>query len=117
MEITISLSPSGGIRLRVPDQRRSLDIPVTFAERIECPCCGEKTTQTIEAQPLRTLKRILRAAQEHRTGRDERGHIGAFPTQAVLDAWMKADAQKKIEDERAKFAAKGIDIDALEFRL
>lgn len=116
-EITITLSPSGGIRLHIPDGRRTLDIPVVFSERVECTCCGERYTAQIEAQPLRTIKRILKGAAEHREGHDQRGHIGAFPTQAVIDAWKAEDERKKAVDLKAKYAAKGIDLDKMGFEL
>lgn len=116
MELRVSLSPTGGLRLHIPDAKRTLDIPVEYAEKVECPCCGEKSTTTVSSTALRTIKRLLRNAEDY-TGSPERGHIGAFPTQAVLDAWLRADARRKVEDEKTKWAEKGVDVDALEFRL
>jgi hypothetical protein len=116
MELRISLSPTGGLRLHIPDAKRTLDIPVEYAERVECPCCGETSTVPVTTAALRTIKRLLRNADEYR-GEPARGHIGAFPTQAVLESWMRADAQRKIEDEKAKWAAKGVDVNELKFEL
>jgi hypothetical protein len=57
-----------------------------------------------------------------------RGHIGAFPTQEVIEAWQRQDklgkeeaAKKRAAAEakaaEAEWAAKGVDVKALEFKL
>lgn len=117
MEIRISLSPSGGLRLHVPNAKRTLDIPVDYAEKVQCQCCGETTKQTVSSTALRTIKRILRNASEFVPARELSGHIGAFPTQAVIDAWIKQDEERKVADEKQKWATKGIDLEKLEFKL
>jgi hypothetical protein len=116
-ELRISLSPTGGIRLHLPDQRRTLDIPIEFQEKVECECCGERFISPIVYKPLRDLKRLLVEAAGHDPNHPKKGYIGAFPTQAVLDAWLAADAKKQAADTEAKWAEKGIDVKALEFKL
>lgn len=124
-EIRLSLSPTGGIRLHT-GRGRTLDIPMTFKERIECECCGERYVASIEAQPLRILKRILQDAESGK--RDQPGYIAEFPTQAVIDAWSKKDkkdkeeaarkrAAQKAAEEKAAWAAQGIDLGKMEFKL
>lgn len=118
MDLRISLSPTGGLRLHIPGARdRTLDIPVEYSEKVECPCCGEVSVTRVQASALRTIKRILRNAEDYVPGKAERGHIGAFPTQEIIEAWQRTDAKKKSEDAAAKWAAKGVDVKALEFKL
>lgn len=111
IKLELSLAPDGNLRLHLPTaHQRYLDIPDTTAG-------------------LATIKRILRNAQAYDPNRGPaRGHIGAFPTQAVIEAWHKVDMQRrrdeaaaeaKAQDEesRAAYAAKGIDLSALEIKL
>lgn len=98
-EYRISLSSSGGLRLHV-NGRRSLDLPPTEAA-------------------MRHLVTMLR----HADSGDEqpRGYIHQFPTQAILDAWFRADAQRQRanaeRETRDHAAALGIDLAALEISL
>ena len=113
MDLRITLAPDGGLRLLLP-AGRALDIGAT-------------------SSTMHFIQRILKDAGEGK--RERRGYIGEFPTQHVIDLWQKQDAAAKEEAraeriaaeyakaaeqaERAKeeFAAKGIDLEELEFRL
>lgn len=93
--LRISLAPSGDLRLHLPSGR-SLDFP---------PNEGG----------LRLIQQTLRNADSGQ--RHERGHIGSFPTQHVIEAWKKQDVAAKREAVRESYAERGIDIEALEFKL
>jgi phage terminase Nu1 subunit (DNA packaging protein) len=74
------------------------------------------------------LKRLLKDAAHTDP---EPGYIGPFPTQAIVDAWLADDRNKvsneetrkaaveakRLREEKTRLAEKGIDIDALEFKL
>lgn len=102
MELRITLAPDGGLRLLLP-QNRALDIGTS-------------------PSTMHYIQRILRDAGEGK--RNQRGYIGEFPTQHVIDIWRKQDAAEKAlaEAERAaaekeKFRELGIDVDGLEIQL
>ena len=87
----IELTPSGYFRLHQTDTV-SVEIPVSAAG-------------------AEAIARILRERQYA-----PRPKIGtpAFPTQHVINIWMKEDARRKYEAERADL---GIDLDELEIEL
>lgn len=120
MRLEISLSPTGGLRLYLPTGRH-LDIETTN-EKVECTSCGESFRTSIEPASLKTIKRILRDAADYKPGREQRGYIGAFPTQAVLDAWAKEFKKKHAEEDAAarKEALRqkyNLDLDNVEIKL
>lgn len=93
----LSLGPSG-LRLHLPSGRH-----LDFGE-------------DVNALPL--IKRVLmQEGQEPR-----KGHIGSFPTQAIVDKWLRdeAPAKREREAEAAMEAASdrlGIDLGSLDFSL
>lgn len=93
--LRISLAPSGELRLHLPTGR-----PLDF--------------QPSEAG-LRLIQQVLRNAASGL--RDQPGHIAEFPTQHVLNAWMREDRLAKQQAARDEYAAKGIDLDSLEISL
>lgn len=107
-ELRISLAPSGDLRLHLPDARsRALDFPPNVSG-------------------LKLIQQILRNADAGI--RDQPGHIAEFPTQAVLNAWIKQDKvakeEARLERERiahedalASYAEQGIDVQKMEFKL
>lgn len=96
MKLEISLAPSGDIRLHLPSGR-TLDVGDTVAS-------------------LQYIRRIIRSADAGE--RDQHGHIGLFPTQAIIDAWKAADDTRKIEEgKRILSEDLGLDINALELRI
>lgn len=105
MEISISLSPDGGLRLHLPTGRqRTLDVPAT-------------------GQGARFIVKMLKSVSEGK--RDEPGHIGEFPTQAVVETWLRQDrdarakaaAKAAAQTARDAAAARGIDLDKLNITL
>lgn len=113
MRLEISLSPDGGLRLHLPSgHARYLDISVSTTEKCTCTECGETTRVPIEPASLKAIRRILRDAASGK--RDAPGYIGEFPTQAVIDAWMK---QKEEESIAAASERLGVDLAALEITL
>ena len=95
MELKVTLSPDGGLRLILPTGR-PLDLGTTVSA-------------------LYFMQRILRDASNG--VRDQRGYIAEFPTQHVIDIWKRENEQKKVEAKKEEFAAKGIDLEALDFQL
>lgn len=96
-DIRLSLSPSGDIRLTLRDHKdRTLDVPATETG-------------------ARFIQRILRDAASGR--RDQPGYIGTFPTQAIIDQWLRMDRALQREAVREEFKEKGIDLAKMEFRL
>jgi hypothetical protein len=102
MKLELSLAPSGDLRLHLPSGR-FLDF-------------------TDSVGGLRTIKKILSEATAGLC--DQRGYIGEFPTQHVIDAWLRQDqvekdlAQKRREEEeREAWRERGIDLDKLEIKL
>lgn len=102
MTLSITLSPTGGLRLILPTGR-FLDL-------------GH------EPSSLKFVQRILRDAGAGK--RDQRGYIGEFPTQHVIEIWKKQ--AKQAADEAAflareaameKFAEAGIDLAGLDIQL
>jgi hypothetical protein len=77
------------------------------------------------------IEEILRNADEYvKYDRQRAGHIGAFPTQAILDTWndraeierqaqvIKAEkALAKRQAIKAEWEEHGIDITAMEFKI
>ena len=97
-DLALRLSPDGGLRVVLPSRRdRHLDIPPTVAG-------------------LKALVRILKDA--HAGKRDAPGYIAEFPTQAVIDAWMKGEAEAKAQAAKDKLREEtGIDPDKVEFKI
>lgn len=93
-ECTLSLSPSGNLQLRTP-QGRTLD----FGDNVAS---------------LRLLKQTLQEAARMTRETQRAGHCRNFPTQHVVDAWLREDRER--EKERAAQAI-GIDLAKVEFQL
>jgi hypothetical protein len=117
MRLEISLSPTGGLRLHLPTGR-TLDVSTDTNERVCCTECGETFRTPVEPASLKAVKRILHDADAYKPHHEKPGYIGAFPTQAVLDAWSKANAKKRVEDTKAAIVEKyDIDLDTLDIAL
>lgn len=101
MTVTISLAPSGELRLG-PPSGRSLDVAATGAG-------------------LRVVQDILRNAASYKQGEERRGHIREFPTQHVVDTWLREDAKRQAakakEQAKTEAATQGINLNELEFTL
>lgn len=99
MDLCITLAPDGGLRLVLPGGR-FLDVGETLAT-------------------VHFIKRILMDAKNGKPALadQQRGYIGEFPTQHIIEIWKKEDALKKAEQAKEAFAAKGIDLDTLEISL
>jgi hypothetical protein len=102
MELRITLAPDGGLRLLLPTGR-GLNIG-------------------LGPSSLQFIRRIL--LNEAKGKRDQRGYIGEFPTQHILDIWRAQDTAGREEATKEAAAAKkaefkelGIDLDALDIRL
>lgn len=102
MELRITLAPDGGLRLILP-QGRALNIG-------------------LGPSSLRFIQRILRDAGAGK--RDQRGYIGEFPTQHVIDIWRAQDtlareeaALEAVRARKEEFKERGIDLDVLDIRL
>lgn len=95
MELRITLAPDGGLRLILP-AGRSLDVGAG-------------------ASAMHYIERILKDVSEGR--REQRGYIGEFPTQHVIDIWRKQDEAGRLEAKREEFKERGIDLEALDFQL
>ena len=98
MKLEVSLAPSGGILVHLPTGR-TLELRLNLGG-------------------LANLRQLLQDAHDYR-GKPKRGCIGAFPTQSVLDAWMKEDAARKQQEAEEKrkemeaelgFSLSGLDI-------
>lgn len=95
--INLSLSPTGDLRLTFPEHReRTLDVPATETG-------------------ARFIQRILRDAASGK--RDAPGYVGAFPTQAVIDAWLRVDLASRTAAVKEEWKEKGIDLDKVEFSI
>jgi hypothetical protein len=93
-ECTLFLSPSGGLTLRTP-QGRTLDF-------------GDSTAS------LRLLKQTLQNARNMTLETQAAGHCRNFPTQHVVDAWLREDRER----EASRTAqALGVDLGKVEFQL
>lgn len=95
MNLQITLAPDGGLRLILPAGRH---LDVGFG-----------------AEAMHFIKRILMDANAGL--REQRGYIGEYPTQHIIEIWKKEDALRKAEQAKEEFAAKGIDLEALDFQL
>lgn len=95
MELRITLAPDGGLRLFLPSDL-GLDIG-------------------IGASAMHYIQRILKDAAAGL--REQRGYIGEFPTQHVIDIWRKQDEAGRLEAKRTEFKERGIDLEALDFQL
>lgn len=113
MELRITLDPDGGLRLILP-QGRALNIG-------------------LGPSSLRFIQRILRDAGAGK--RDQRGYIGEFPTQHVIDIWRaqdtaareeaalarKAEREAELAEQararKEEYKERGIDLDVLDIRL
>lgn len=93
MELRVTLSPDGGLRLILPTGR-PLDVGCTEAS-------------------LRFIQRILMNVGSG----EKRGHIGDFPTQYIIEIWRREDLRMKVEANKKKFADMGIDLDGLDISL
>lgn len=93
MELRITLAPDGGLRLILPTGR-PLDVGTTAAS-------------------LRFIQRILMNAGQH----GQRGHIGEFPTQHVIEIWRRQDLAAKVEADKGRFKDMGINLEELDFSL
>lgn len=93
MELRVTLSPDGGLRLILPTGR-PLDVGTTNAS-------------------LRFIQRILMNVGSG----EKRGHIGDFPTQHIIEIWRREDLAAKVTADKERFADLGIDVDKLEISL
>lgn len=93
MDLRITLAPDGGLRLILPTGR-PLDVGNTEAS-------------------LRFIQRILMNVGKP----PQRGHIGDFPTQHVIEIWRREDLARQVTATKGSFKAQGIDIDKLEISL
>lgn len=97
--LSLSLAPDGDLRLHLPSGRH-LDVAAT-------------------EEGVRSLVRILR---DNASGvRDQPGYIGEFPTQHVVNAWLRQDAARKQAEAKeraeAEAASLGINLDELDISL
>ena len=95
MELRVTLAPNGGLRLILPTNR-TLDVGTT-------------------ASALRYIQRILRDVADKK--REQRGYVGEFPTQHVIEIWRKQDEEKKIAASVERLKEMGIEIDSLEISI
>jgi hypothetical protein len=93
MELRVTLSPDGGLRLILPTGR-PLDVGCTEAS-------------------LRFIQRILMNVGR----KDQPGHIGEFPTQHIIEIWRRQDLAAKVSAEKERFADMGIDLAGLDISL
>lgn len=97
MRLEVSLAPSGFLQVHLPSGR-SLELGAN-------------------SEGIAHLRRLLLEATEYeRTGEARKGHIGAFPTQDVLNAWKAADDERKQREAKEKLEKEtGISLDSLSF--
>lgn len=102
MTLQITLAPDGGLRLILPGGR-GLNVGTSAAA-------------------MHFIRRILLDVREGKP--TQRGYIGEFPTQHIIDIWRKQDfeareavAVERAEAQRAEFEARGIDLEALDIQL
>lgn len=88
----ISISPSGGFYLTLPSGRK-LDIP-----------------NTPHASGF--IYKILYDANHADQRVTPKGYIGQFPTQSVIDTWIKRDNEGKEERRQAAAAAARAEMEA-----
>ena len=82
MKLEISLAPDGNLALHLPSGRL-LEIGLNLGG-------------------LENLKKVLQDAHDYR-GQPKRGYIGAFPSQSIIDGWLKEDhARKLLEAKEAR---------------
>lgn len=99
MDLRITLAPDGGLRLLLPTNRH-LDVGMT-------------------ASTMHFIRRILMDAKNGKPALADQqpGYIGEFPTQHIIDIWRKQDEAQRAEAKKVEFKEKGIDLEALDFRL
>lgn len=102
MKLEISLAPSGALLLHLPSGRM-LEIGLNVGG-------------------LGHLKKVLSDASLYReTGNAQRGYIGAYPSQSIVDKWLKEDAERKQEEAKEAREAMerelGLDFDNLKISL
>lgn len=95
MELRITLTPNGGLRLILPTGR-SLDVGATPAA-------------------LRFIQTILRDVRSGK--REQCGYIAEYPTQHIIDIWKREDARLRVEATKERFVGMGIDVEALDISL
>lgn len=76
MKLEISLAPSGGLALHLPS--------------------GRMLEFGLNPGGLANLRKVLQDAHDY-TGpaSAKRGYIGAFPSQSIIDGWLKEDGERK----------------------
>lgn len=95
MKLEITLAPNGSLRLILPTGR-FLDL-------------GH------EASALHFIRRILQDKVEGK--KYQRGYVGDFPTQHVIEIWKKEAKRAAYEAAKEEAALKGINLAELEFKL
>lgn len=95
MELRVTLAPDGGLRLILPTGR-PLDVGAT-------------------ASSVRFIQRILMDVRQKR--RDQRGYVGEFPTQHVIEIWKKQDEEGKRLAAVERIKEMGIELDKLDISL
>ena len=95
MELRVTLAPDGGLRLILPTGR-PLDVGTTAAS-------------------LRFIQRILLDVRAKK--RDQRGSIGEFPTQHIIEIWRREDLRLQAEASKERFKDLGIDVEGLDISL
>lgn len=95
MELRVTLAPDGGLRLILPT--------------------GYGLNIGTGASAMHYIHRILKDVESGR--REQRGYIGEFPTQHVIDIWRKQDEAARSEAKKEEFATRGIDLETLNFQL
>lgn len=85
MKLEISLAPDGNLLVHLPSGR-SLELGLNVAG-------------------LGHLRKLLTDASLYReTGEHQRGYIGAFPSQSIIDGWLKEDNERKLAEARERRA-------------
>lgn len=97
---TIDLNFVGWIKINIPNSERSISIPPT-------------------AEGMKYLVDILRQSKELRSKENQRkGYLRNFPTQAVVDSWIKDDRAKREQEKLTKIAEEfGVDPNELDISL
>ena len=68
-----------------------------------------------EPSALAFIRRIL--MDQAVSKREQRGYIGEFPTQHVIEIWKREAKRAALEEAKEDFKAKGIDLSKLEISL
>lgn len=91
MKLEISLAPNGALALHLPSGRH-LEIGLHLGG-------------------LSNLRQVLQHAHDHaETGQLRKGYIGAFPTQAIINAWKAEDDARKEEERKQALAEREIEL-------